>query len=318
MSGHRCVGTVPQDRRPRAAGSRSAPSGTGFDGAETSSTGPMSVHIALRRSGGRRPAGRRLGGLLDPCRGLDPCCGGRPCRSPGAGWACRARRPARTWPAGGAGRTRWAGLAPRSRRSRQAGLAGRSRHARGTGLAAQARFALRARLASRSRLSASPGRSGLATRTGGTGRTWGPGLASRTGLAARTRRADLAARTRWPGRPRQGRDVGPALGTCGALRAFRADGPLLAALAHHRAALLTAGAQGHDAGRRMIDEAELELPPGIGPGGEAGVEADLGLRLVGGTEHPELARGDPRRQDLDLGPGRRRGHQADGEGRTRS
>jgi hypothetical protein len=66
----------------------------------------------------------------------------------------------------------------------------------------------------------------------------------------------------------------------------------------------------------MVDDAELEIAAPVGPLGEVVVEPNLDPGLGGLADDPEVALGDTRHRNRNLGPGWRRGQSRRHENQT--
>jgi len=82
----------------------------------------------------------------------------------------------------------------------------------------------------------------------------------------------------------------------------------LAAAGHNRLFGLSGGLDRHDAGGRVIHNAELEATPVVGGLLKSAVQDDRGIQLVSLPEHPKLSFGDACARDLDLGQSWSRRH----------
>jgi len=80
----------------------------------------------------------------------------------------------------------------------------------------------------------------------------------------------------------------------------------LAAAGHNRLLDLSGGLDAHNAGGRVIHDAELETTPVVGGLLKSAVQGDRGIRLISLPEHPKLSFGDACARDLDLGQSWRR------------
>jgi hypothetical protein len=75
----------------------------------------------------------------------------------------------------------------------------------------------------------------------------------------------------------------------------------LTAAGHNGLFGLSGGLDAHNAGGRVIHDAELEATPAIGPLLKRVVQGDRGIQLVSLPEDPKLSFGDACARDFDLG-----------------